>query len=153
MRIVLQRVAHASVAIDGQTVGEIGSGLLLLIGVAPEDTPAVAEKMVQKLLALRIFPDEAGKMNRSIADTGGGILAISQFTLFADCRKGNRPSFTGGAPPAYASALYDAFVQLLRQRHPGPVATGRFGADMKVTLLNDGPVTLVLDSNELWASY
>jgi D-tyrosyl-tRNA(Tyr) deacylase len=110
----------------------------------------VADKLVQKVLALRIFADEAGKMNRSVQDVGGDILAVSQFTLFADCRKGNRPSFTASAPPQLAQQLFAYTVATLRSHHTGKVDTGEFGADMQVTLLNDGPVTLVLDSQELW---
>ncbi|MCW5671564.1 MAG: D-tyrosyl-tRNA(Tyr) deacylase [Hydrogenophaga sp.] len=140
---LLQRVSEARVDIDGQTVGAIGPGLLLLLCAEPDDTEAVGEKLLAKVLKLRIFGDEAGKMNRSLQDVGGGLLVVSQFTLAADTRSGNRPGFTGAAPPALGEALYDAFVKAARAQHP-LVQTGRFGADMKVHLVNDGPVTIPL---------
>ncbi|OSZ74098.1 D-aminoacyl-tRNA deacylase [Hydrogenophaga sp. IBVHS1] len=140
---LLQRVSEARVDIDGQTVGAIGPGLLVLLCAEPDDTQAVGEKLLAKVLKLRIFSDEAGKMNRSVQDVAGGLLIVSQFTLAADTKSGNRPGFTGAAPPALGEALYEAFVTLARAKHP-VVHTGRFGADMKVHLVNDGPVTIPL---------
>ena len=141
MIALLQRVSQARVDIAGETVGQIGAGLLVLVCAEPADTEAVAQKLLAKILKLRIFADEAGKMNRSVQDEGGGLLIVSQFTLAADTSGGNRPGFTGAAPPALGEALYDRFVGLARAQHP-LVATGRFGADMQVHLVNDGPVTI-----------
>ena len=141
MIALLQRVSEARVRVQGEVVGEIGHGLLVLLCAEPEDTEAVGQKLLTKILKLRIFSDEAGKMNRSVQDVGGGLLIVSQFTLAADTRSGNRPGFTGAAPPALGEALYDRFVALAREQHP-EVATGRFGADMQVHLVNDGPVTI-----------
>ncbi len=143
MIALLQRVAQARVEIGGETVGAIGAGLLMLVCAEPEDTPAVASKMVDKVLKLRIFADDQGRMNRSVQDTAGGLLIVSQFTLAADTRGGNRPSFTAAAPPAQGEALYETVLRLARERHP-QVACGRFGADMQVHLVNDGPVTIPL---------
>ncbi|WP_439518023.1 D-aminoacyl-tRNA deacylase [Hydrogenophaga sp.] len=140
---LLQRVSEARVDIDGQMVGAIGQGLLVLLCAEPDDTEAVGEKLLAKVLKLRVFSDEAGKMNRSLQEVGGGLLVVSQFTLAADTKSGNRPGFTGAAPPALGEALYDAFVMSARAAHP-VVQTGRFGADMKVHLVNDGPVTIPL---------
>jgi D-tyrosyl-tRNA(Tyr) deacylase len=140
---LLQRVAQARVEIGGQAVGAIGAGLLMLVCAEPEDTPAVASKMVDKVLKLRIFADDQGRMNRSVQDIAGGLLIVSQFTLAADTRGGNRPSFTAAAPPAQGEALYETVLRLARERHP-QVACGRFGADMQVHLVNDGPVTIPL---------
>jgi D-tyrosyl-tRNA(Tyr) deacylase len=140
---LLQRVSQARVEIAGQTVGAIGGGLLILMCAEPEDTPAVASKLVDKVLKLRIFADDQGRMNRSVQDTAGGLLIVSQFTLAADTRGGNRPSFTAAAAPAQAQALYETVLSLARERHP-QVACGRFGADMQVHLVNDGPVTIPL---------
>jgi D-tyrosyl-tRNA(Tyr) deacylase len=140
---LLQRVAQARVEIGGQAVGAIGAGLLMLVCAEPEDTPAVASKMVDKVLKLRIFADDQGRMNRSVRDTAGGLLIVSQFTLAADTRGGNRPSFTAAAPPAQGEALYETVLRLARERHT-QVACGRFGADMQVHLVNDGPVTIPL---------
>jgi D-tyrosyl-tRNA(Tyr) deacylase len=140
---LLQRVSQARVEIAGQTVGAIGGGLLMLVCAEPEDTPAVASKLVDKVLKLRIFADDQGRMNRSVQDTAGGLLIVSQFTLAADTRGGNRPSFTAAAAPAQAQALYETVLSLARERHP-QVACGRFGADMQVHLVNDGPVTIPL---------
>jgi D-tyrosyl-tRNA(Tyr) deacylase len=140
---LLQRVAQARVEIGGQAVGAIGAGLLMLVCAEPEDTPAVASKMVDKVLKLRIFGDDQGRMNRSVQDTAGGLLIVSQFTLAADTRGGNRPSFTAAAPPAQGEALYETVLRLARERHT-QVACGRFGADMQVHLVNDGPVTIPL---------
>ncbi|MDP3812220.1 MAG: D-aminoacyl-tRNA deacylase [Hydrogenophaga sp.] len=143
MIALLQRVSEARVEIAGEVVGQIGAGLLVLLCAEPEDTEAVGEKLLAKILKLRIFGDEAGKMNRSLQDIGGGLLVVSQFTLAADTKGGNRPGFTGAAPPALGEALYEAFVKAARAQHP-VVQTGRFGADMQVHLVNDGPVTIPL---------
>lgn len=141
MIALLQRVSEARVDIAGETTGQIGAGLLVLVCAEPADTEAIAQKLLAKILKLRIFGDEQGKMNRSVQDVGGGLLIVSQFTLAADTTGGNRPGFTGAAPPALGEALYDRFVALARAQHP-QVATGRFGADMQVHLVNDGPVTI-----------
>ena len=143
MIALLQRVAAARVEIEGELVGAIDAGLLVLVCAEPADTPATASKLVDKVLKLRVFADAAGKMNRSVVDTGGGLLVVSQFTLAADTRGGNRPSFTGAAPPAQGQALYEEVLRCARARHP-VVASGRFGADMQVHLVNDGPVTIPL---------
>ena len=148
MRAVLTRVKSASVAIDGEIVGKIGQGFLILLGVGPNDTEKECRYLAEKALGLRIFEDENGKMNLSLQQIGGGILAVSQFTLFADCKKGNRPSFTGAAAPEPAARLYDYFCDCCRSSGI-VVEKGIFGADMKVELLNDGPVTIVLDTNEM----
>lgn len=145
MRVVLQRVAHASVRIDGREAGAVGKGLLLLVGFAPDDDPAALEWMADKVVGLRIFPDADGRMNLDLREVDGGLLVVSQFTLYGDTRKGRRPSFVGAAHPDVAIPLYEAFVEALRERVPGRVSTGEFGADMKVELLNDGPVTLLLE--------
>jgi len=146
MRSVVQRVARGAVRVDGQVVvGEVGHGLVVLLGVAAGDSPDDARWMADKLAQLRIFEDEAGKMNRSVQDVGGSVLLVSQFTLLGDARKGNRPSFIGAAPPEEANALYEEVAALLRARSI-PVATGVFRAHMEVELVNDGPVTLLLDS-------
>ena len=141
MMALLQRVSQARVEIAGETVGHIDHGLLVLLCAEPQDTEAVGRKLLAKILKLRIFADEQGKMNRSVQDAGGGLLIVSQFTLAADTRGGNRPGFTGAAPPAQGEALYEHFVAQARAAHP-QVATGRFGADMQVHLVNDGPVTI-----------
>ena len=143
MIALLQRVSQARVEIAGETVGAIDGGLLMLVCAEPEDTPAVASKLVDKVSKLRIFTDDQGRMNRSLQDTAGGLLIVSQFTLAADTRGGNRPSFTAAAPPAQGEALYETVLRLARERHP-QVACGRFGADMQVHLVNDGPVTIPL---------
>lgn len=145
MRVVLQRVSGASVTVDGTTVGEIGTGHLLLVGFRDGDGPDQLEWMADKVVGLRIFPDDDGKMNRSLVDVGGDLLVVSQFTLYGDARKGRRPSFVDAAHPDVAVPLYEAFVGLLRARAPGRVETGEFGAMMDVSLVNDGPVTLVLE--------
>jgi D-tyrosyl-tRNA(Tyr) deacylase len=145
MRAVVQRVSRARVTIDGQSVGEIGSGLLILLGVTHTDSAEAAAWLADKIIGLRIFNDADGKMNRSVADEGGGVLVVSQFTLYGDCRKGRRPSFIGAAGPEIAVPLYEAFVNAVRALGV-PVATGRFGAMMQVELVNDGPVTVILDS-------
>ncbi len=144
MRVVLQRVSEARVRVDGQVVGEIGSGLMLLVAFRADDDAKVLEWMAEKCLDLRIFNDEDGLMNRSLRDTGGGVLAVSQFTLYGNARKGRRPSFIDSAPADEASRLYDEFMDMLRARHES-VAGGVFQAKMEVELVNDGPVTLILD--------
>lgn len=145
MRTVIQRVSEASVTVGGQTVGRIGAGLCILLGVSKGDNSDTAAALADKVKNLRIFDDEFGKMNRSVVDCGGAILVVSQFTLYADCRKGNRPSFTDAAPPPLAQKLYQEFANRLRAAGLS-VATGQFQAHMKVTLVNDGPVTLVLEN-------
>lgn len=146
MRLVIQRVREASVTVGGVIAGEIGPGLLVLVGCAPTDEEGALAWLARKLVNLRIFGDSTGQMNRSVRDVGGQVLAVSQFTLLADARKGNRPSYVGAAPPAVAEPLYERFVALVAQELGQPVPTGIFGADMQVRLLNDGPVTIVLDS-------
>ena len=148
MRAVIQRVSGAQVDIDGRTVGACGRGYMILLGVAQGDTREDAELLAAKIVKLRVFEDEAGKMNRSLLDVGGEVLVISQFTLLADYRKGNRPDFFGAAKPTVATELYERFVSEAALAVPH-VGHGEFGADMKVSLLNDGPVTIVLDTNEL----
>ncbi len=144
MRAVLQRVSRASVAVEGEITGAIGSGMLVLLGVAHDDTPEQARAMADKLVGLRVFDDDAGKMNRALRDIGGSMLVVSQFTLYGDARKGRRPSYTGAAGPELAEALYNQFVAEVA-RHEIPVATGRFRAQMHVELVNDGPVTLIVE--------
>ena len=146
MRIVLQRVKSASVSIEGSVVGEINQGFLLLVGVGPDDTRDDASYLARKIAGMRIFSDENGKMNLSIEQVGGKILSVSQFTLFADTKKGNRPSFTGAASPEAANKLYEEFNEILRTEYGLIVETGEFGADMQVSLINDGPVTILLDT-------
>lgn len=141
MILLLQRVRKASVQVDGSIVGAIGPGLLVFVCAEPQDDEAVASRAVDKLLKLRIFSDEAGKMNRSVQDVAGGLLIVSQFTLAADTSGGNRPSFSAAAPPALGRSLYESLLSLASQRHPD-VAAGVFGADMQVALINDGPVTV-----------
>ena len=146
MRIVLQRVKSASVSIEGLVVGEIEQGFLLLVGVGPNDTRDDASYLARKIAGMRIFSDENGKMNLSIDQVGGKILSVSQFTLFADTKKGNRPSFTGSASPEAANKLYEEFNEILRTEYGLIVETGEFAADMQVSLVNDGPVTILLDT-------
>lgn len=146
MKVVLQRVSRARVTVDGQTTGEIGEGFLILLGVAEEDDEAAADRMADKICKLRIFPDSEGKTNLSLADVGGELLVVSQFTLYADCHKGNRPSFIKAGFPEKAERLYEYFTERCRQYVP-KVEHGSFGADMKVELLNDGPFTLVLEGD------
>lgn len=146
MRVIIQRVLKSSVEIDGNIKGEIGKGLNLLLGVAPEDTLSDVKKAVEKIVNLRIFEDNEGKMNLSLLDVGGEALIISQFTLYGDIRKGRRPSFTGAAAPDMANELYERFIEAMEEIIPGRVKTGSFGADMKVSILNDGPVTIILDT-------
>jgi D-tyrosyl-tRNA(Tyr) deacylase len=144
LRGLIQRVKHAAVVVDGATVGAIEQGILLLLGVERGDALPEAEKLLQKVLNYRIFADAEGRMNRSLRDIGGGLLIVSQFTLVADTRKGTRPGFSGAAAPADAAALYAQFVEMAQVAHPR-IATGVFGADMQITLLNDGPVTFLLE--------
>ncbi len=144
MKALLQRVTGASVSVAGECVGAIDGGLLVLLGLDRGDDAAVADRLLDKLLAYRVFPDDQGRMNRSVADTGGGVLLVSQFTLSADTRKGLRPSFSSALPPAEAEPLYRYMLGELRRRHP-VVAAGEFGADMQVALVNDGPVTFLLE--------
>lgn len=142
---LLQRVTEARVTVEGAVIGEIGAGLCVLVGVQRDDGPAQVERLAERLLAYRVFPDDAGRMNRSLADTGGGLLLVPQFTLVASTRKGNRASFTGAAAPEEAERLFGALVGNAKRRHPA-VEAGRFGADMQVALVNDGPVTFWLES-------
>lgn len=146
MRVVIQRVSEAAVKIDGTIVGEISKGLLVLLGIAQEDTKQDALYLLQKLINLRIFSDADGKMNLSVQDCGGELLIVSQFTLYADTKKGNRPSYIRAARPEHAIPLYEFFLQELQKQFQGPIQTGQFGADMKVSLINDGPVTIIMDS-------
>ena len=144
MRAVLQRVARASVTVEGEVLGKIGKGFMILLGVEDADTEEITDKMADKICKLRIFEDENGKTNLSLADVGGELLVISQFTLYADCKKGNRPSFVKAGAPDMAEALYEYMIEACRKEIP-VVETGIFGADMQVELLNDGPFTIVLD--------
>ncbi|MBI1967943.1 MAG: D-tyrosyl-tRNA(Tyr) deacylase [Gemmatimonadetes bacterium] len=146
MRVVLQRVSRAAVRVDGRVTGSIGVGYLVLAGFAPSDTDEHLAWMAEKILGLRLFGDAEGKMNRGLEEVGGGVLVVSQFTLYGDARKGRRPSFTDAAPPEIAIPLYERFVALLKDKGAGrPVETGAFGAMMEVELVNDGPVTLLLE--------
>lgn len=145
MKCVLQRVSQASVSIDERCVARIGAGLLVLTGIAPADNQAVAQRMLDRVLGYRIFSDEAGRMNRNVAEVAGGVLLVPNFTLMADTRKGMRPSFTPAAPPQQARALFEWMCARAAQCHP-EVAYGVFGADMQVALVNDGPITITLDS-------
>ena len=146
MRVVIQRVSSASVSIDGQVRSEIGPGLMILLGIGPEDGPEDIDWLVRKVAGLRIFNDEAGVMNRSVVEVGGEALVVSQFTLMASTKKGNRPSYIGAAGHEIAIPLYEAFCQALSDAVGRPVGTGEFGADMQVALVNDGPVTICIDS-------
>lgn len=148
MRFVLQRVTDASVTIDGEISGKIGKGYLVLIGVADTDTKEIADKMIRKMIGLRIFEDEQGKTNLSLADVDGGLLLVSQFTLYANCKRGNRPSFIEAGKPDMANEMYEYIIEKCRES-VDEVQTGEFGADMKVQLLNDGPFTILLDSDQL----
>lgn len=148
MKFVIQRVKDASVTVDNKIIGQIDHGFLVLIGITSSDTKEIADTMVKKLINLRIFKDNQDKMNLSIKDVGGSLLLISQFTLYADCRHGNRPGFTDAAKPDYANALYEYIIEECK-KYDITVETGKFGANMKVSLLNDGPVTIILDSDEI----
>lgn len=145
MRVTLQRVKSAQVTVAGREIGAIQQGLLLFVGIAPTDDPAIVTKMAQKIVKLRIFEDAAGKMNLSLPQVNGGILSISQFTLYADTRKGNRPSFQDAAQPELAAQLYQTFNRALTNDLGQPVAIGEFGADMQITAVNDGPVTINME--------
>lgn len=149
MRVVVQRCSRAEVRIDGAVVGVIGRGFMVLVGVTDSDTQTEADLLAKKVAQMRVFEDAEGKMNLSLHEVDGAILSISQFTLYADCKKGNRPSFIKAAHPDVAEPLYDYFNQVLREQYGLRVETGRFGADMKVEFINDGPVTILLDSTEL----
>ncbi|MBQ9700753.1 MAG: D-tyrosyl-tRNA(Tyr) deacylase [Lachnospiraceae bacterium] len=148
MRFVIQRVQHASVTVEGEVTGAIEKGFLVLIGVSEEDTTIIADKMVKKLIGMRIFDDEDGKTNLSLADVNGSLLLVSQFTLYADCKKGNRPSFTRAGNPVMAEEMYEYIIEECKKQVDN-VQVGIFGADMKVELLNDGPFTVILDSTEI----
>lgn len=148
MRFVIQRVTEASVTIDGEISGKIGKGYLVLIGVADTDTKEIADKRIRKMIGLRIFEDEQGKTNLSLADVDGGLLLVSQFTLYANCKRGNRPSFIEAGKPDMANEMYEYIIEKCRES-VDEVQTGEFGADMKVQLLNDGPFTILLDSDQL----
>ena len=148
MRFVIQVVSHAEVEVAGETVGRIGKGFAVLIGVGQEDTKEIADKMIRKLIGLRIFEDENGKTNKSLADVNGEVLLVSQFTLYADCRRGNRPGFSYAGKPEQANALYEYVLKKAKESVP-VVERGIFGADMKVSLVNDGPFTIILDSDQM----
>ena len=148
MRFVIQRVQNASVTVDEEVIGKIGRGYMVLIGVCEADDEAVADRMVDKMIKLRINEDEEGKTNLALADVDGALLLVSQFTLYANCKKGNRPSFVDAGSPDHANALYEYIIEKCRERVP-VVETGSFGAEMKVSLVNDGPFTIVLDSERL----
>lgn len=148
MRFLIQRVTNASVTVEKQVIGSISKGFLVFIGISEEDNREIADKMIKKLIGLRIFEDENGKTNVSLADVSGELLLISQFTLYADCKKGNRPSFTKAGNPALANDLYEYIIDECKKIVPN-VQTGEFGADMKISLLNDGPFTIILDSAEI----
>ena len=148
MRFIVQRVKHSSVSVDGEVLGQIGKGYMVLIGISQTDTKEIADKLVKKLIGLRIFEDENGKTNLSLADVNGELLLISQFTLYADCKHGNRPGFTDAAKPDLAEPLYEYIIEECKKQVP-VVERGRFGADMKVDLLNDGPFTIIFDSDQM----
>lgn len=148
MRIVIQRVKSAQVEVEGKVIGKVGQGLLVLLGIAHDDQDSDMDWLIKKMVQLRIFDDADGKMNLSVEDIAGGILVVSQFTLYADAKKGNRPGFTRSAPPAISIPVYEEFLLRLRTRFSGPVETGQFGAMMDISLVNDGPVTIVLDSRQ-----
>ena len=148
MKVVVQRVKESSVTIDGEVKGQIGKGFMLLVGFSNDDNTNIIDKMIDKIIHLRVFEDEQGKMNLSLSDINGSILSISQFTLYADCRKGRRPGFTDAAKPDIAIPLYEDFNQKIKEAGIH-IETGVFGADMKVALINDGPVTIILDSRDI----
>ena len=149
MKFVIQRVLNSSVKVDDETIGSIGKGFMILIGVADSDTKEIADKMVDKMIKLRIFEDSDGKTNLSLSDVNGELLLISQFTLYADCKKGNRPSFIKAGKPDFASDMYEYIISKCKTYEGLKVERGKFGADMKVELINDGPFTIVLDSEEM----
>ena len=148
MRLLIQRVQHADVTVAGESIATIQKGFLVLIGISDSDTKEIVDKMLRKLLNIRLFEDENGKTNLDIKQVSGEILLISQFTLYADCKKGNRPSFIKAGSPDKANKLYQYMIEQCRKEHP-PTFCGKFGADMKITLLNDGPFTIMLDSDEI----
>jgi len=148
MKFVIQRVTESSVTVDNQVIGQIGKGFMVLIGVGQMDTKEIADKMIKKLIGMRIFEDENGKTNLALSDVNGSLLLISQFTLYADCKKGNRPSFINAGNPELANSLYEYIIEKCKE-HVSDVQTGSFGADMKISLMNDGPFTIILDSKEL----
>jgi len=148
MKFVIQRVTESSVSVEGEVIGQIGKGYMVLIGVGQEDTPEIADRLVKKMIGLRIFEDADGKTNLSLADVGGELLLISQFTLYANCKKGNRPSFIESGSPQLAEKLYDYIIAKCKEQVP-VVEKGSFGASMKVSLINDGPFTIVLDSEKM----
>ena len=148
MKFVIQRVTESSVSVDGTVIGQIGKGFMVLIGVAESDTEEIADKLIRKLIGLRIFEDENGKTNLSLADVDGELLLISQFTLYANCKKGNRPSFIDAGNPDKANVLYEYIISKCKEQ-VGIVQTGSFGADMKISIINDGPFTIILDSEKL----
>lgn len=148
MKLAIQRVTHASVTVDNNVIGKIGKGYMVLIGVSDTDTKEIADKMLDKMIKLRIFEDENGKTNLSLADVGGELLLISQFTLYANCKKGNRPSFIEAGSPDHANALYEYIIEKCKER-VDVVEQGEFGAEMKVELLNDGPFTVIMDSEQI----
>ena len=149
MKFVIQRVLNSSVRVDGEIIGSIGKGFMVLIGVADTDTKEIADKLVDKMIKLRIFEDSEGKTNLSLSDVGGELLLVSQFTLYADCKKGNRPSFIKAGKPDFANEMYEYIISKCRTYEGLKVERGKFGADMKVELVNDGPFTIVLDSEEM----
>ncbi len=149
MKFVIQRVTSADVKVDGKVIGAIDKGFMVLIGISNEDTRDIADKMIEKMLKLRIFEDAEGKTNLSLSDVGGAVLLISQFTLYADCKKGNRPSFINAGKPDMANELYEYIISKCKTYDGLKVERGQFGADMKVSLVNDGPFTIVLDSSEI----
>ena len=150
MKFVIQRVKSANVKVDNEVLGAIDKGFMVLIGISNEDTKEIADKMVDKMIKLRIFEDSEGKTNLALADVGGALLLISQFTLYADCKKGNRPSFLKAGAPDFASDMYDYIINKCKEVEGLKVERGKFGADMKVELINDGPFTIILDSEELF---
>ena len=149
MKFVIQRVLNSSVKVDGETIGSIGKGFMVLIGVADTDTKEIADKLVDKMIKLRIFEDSEGKTNLSLSDVGGELLLVSQFTLYADCKKGNRPSFIKAGKPDFANEMYEYIIGKCKTYEGLKIERGKFGADMKVELVNDGPFTIVLDSEEM----
>lgn len=149
MKLIIQRTTEASITINGEFGGQIERGFVVLIGVCNDDTKEVADKMLKKMLGLRIFEDENGKTNLSLNDVSGQLMVVSQFTLYADCKKGNRPSFTNAGSPAHAEEIYDYVIYQIKSNYSGKLVTGSFGADMKISLVNDGPFTIILDSKEL----
>ena len=149
MKFVIQRVSSASVKVDGEVVGSINKGFMVLIGVADGDTKEIADKMIDKMIKLRIFEDSEGKTNLALADVGGDLLLVSQFTLYADCKKGNRPSFINAGNPIFANEMYEYIISKCKTYNGLKVERGKFGADMKVEIINDGPFTIILDSKEM----